>query len=60
MVCRMNETEKMKIIRKNVVPQAECVLNDLGPVFDKQVLGEAKAIRNQHNNIPLEEVLRPK
>ncbi len=53
------EEKEMEAIRKDVILQVECILNDIGPMFDKQVLDDARAIRNRHNNIPLEEVLRP-
>ncbi len=55
----MYEEKEMEAIRKDVILQVECILNDIGPVFDKQVLDDARTIRNRHNNIPLEEVLRP-
>ena len=34
----MYEEKEMEAIRKDVILQVECILNDIGPVFDSKCL----------------------
>lgn len=55
----MDENEKMQIIKTIIVPHNNYVLKDMQTLFDSQVIRDVEEVKCRHNNIPLEEVLRP-